>query len=77
MHQADVVEMVLHDGLGVSEFHVVAHGYGGVVAQELLHRNNQHAFTRPALKLGSVTYMNAPLFPGQLPPKPLYVTVHC
>ena len=74
MHQADIVEMLLHDHIGVQRVHLVAHGYGGIVAQELLHRHNNEAFSRPAMKLATATLLNAPLVPHTQPQPPLFVS---
>lgn len=59
--QADLHEGLLA-ALGIERCHVVGHGYGDTVAQELLARQDGHA-TGPRLTLESVCLLNGGLFP--------------
>jgi pimeloyl-ACP methyl ester carboxylesterase len=61
--QAAMVEALLADR-GVAEAHVLAHDYGGTVAQELLARyEDRLAGGEPGLWLRSVIWLNGGLFP--------------
>lgn len=57
--QADLVE-ALADGLGLDDYHVLAHDYGDTVAQELLARQNARE-ARPQWR--SLCLLNGGLFP--------------
>ncbi|WP_439100235.1 alpha/beta fold hydrolase [Congregibacter sp.] len=59
MEQADLCE-ALADGLGLEQFHVLAHDYGDTVAQEMLARQNENLGVG---KWQSCMFLNGGLFP--------------
>jgi len=73
MYQADVVETCVEAlTQGRHAWHLVGHGFGGLVAQELLHRSNVQGFTLNSSRLASVTFVNTPFVPTP-PTTMLYV----
>ena len=66
MDQADLQQGLLAS-LGVSRCHVIGHGYGDTVAQELLARQEDRD-GKPGLQLESVCLLNGGLFPEAFRP---------
>jgi pimeloyl-ACP methyl ester carboxylesterase len=63
--QADLCMALLQD-CGVSDAHLLAHDYGGTVAQELLARELEGR-----LQIASVAFLNGGLFPETHRPRPI------
>lgn len=63
--QADLIEAWMRS-LGATQTHILAHDYGGSVAQELLARNRE---ARISFEIRSVSFLNSGIFPEVVRPR--------